>query len=347
MQRQLVPLYQEFVDDLRAHLRQVNGLPGGIALWERPKWWNLLEKNGWQAPGWPAHLGGTGWDATQLHLWYRCCFELWPDYIEPPEIALLGPLLFDNSSALSARIRADILSGDAGCACAPTEGAVLNVDGAAVNGVLPFVAGFARARFLLAPMLAGETLAWGLIETEKLHASPARSAWGEDGHTVSVQGAELLDGCWFADLPAVHAQAAHLARSVVLNHLMQQVISNFKSQDLPLPTQAMELEVACEAYTAMEQRWLWASANGEELPFGPVHLTLQGHRLQTEIGDLLIDAFGYYALPQPDLMPGTNEPPPLDQDQHDVQTWLRTRGSSISARQEMDMYALAAAQQKT
>jgi len=49
------------------------------------RWHKILAKQGWVATGWPAEYGGTGWTATQRHIFEEECARAGTPAILPLE----------------------------------------------------------------------------------------------------------------------------------------------------------------------------------------------------------------------------------------------------------------------
>ena len=70
-------------------------VPAGAHInpWHFAAFRQALAERGWMAPRWPVKYGGTGWSATQQHIFYNQVCRVYPAYQEPAGIALLGPVL--------------------------------------------------------------------------------------------------------------------------------------------------------------------------------------------------------------------------------------------------------------
>ncbi len=60
---------------------------------EMVRWHKILAKKGWVAPGWPIEWGGTGWNATQRHIFEEECASAGTPMILPFGIAMVAPVI--------------------------------------------------------------------------------------------------------------------------------------------------------------------------------------------------------------------------------------------------------------
>jgi alkylation response protein AidB-like acyl-CoA dehydrogenase len=63
------------------------------------RWQKILHARGWGAPGWPAQFGGTGWDATQRTIFEEECFSGGAPRQMPFGLSMVGPVLQHFGSA--------------------------------------------------------------------------------------------------------------------------------------------------------------------------------------------------------------------------------------------------------
>jgi alkylation response protein AidB-like acyl-CoA dehydrogenase len=57
------------------------------------RWQRTLHARGWAAPGWPVEFGGTGWDATQRVIFEEECFAGGAPRQMPFGLAMVGPVI--------------------------------------------------------------------------------------------------------------------------------------------------------------------------------------------------------------------------------------------------------------
>jgi alkylation response protein AidB-like acyl-CoA dehydrogenase len=60
---------------------------------EYVRWHRILSKKGWVAPGWPREWGGTGWSATQRHIFEEECGAAGTPMIMAFGVAMVAPVL--------------------------------------------------------------------------------------------------------------------------------------------------------------------------------------------------------------------------------------------------------------
>ncbi len=57
------------------------------------RWHKILAKQGWVAPSWPTEYGGTGWSATQRHIFEEECASAGTPRIMPFGVAMVAPVI--------------------------------------------------------------------------------------------------------------------------------------------------------------------------------------------------------------------------------------------------------------
>jgi alkylation response protein AidB-like acyl-CoA dehydrogenase len=57
------------------------------------RWHKILAKQGWVAPSWPVEYGGTGWSATQRHIWEEECARAGTPRIMPFGVHMVAPVI--------------------------------------------------------------------------------------------------------------------------------------------------------------------------------------------------------------------------------------------------------------
>ena len=62
------------------------------------RWHKTLAKKGWVVPSWPAEWGGTGWNATQRHIFDEECAAAGTPPVMPFGIAMVAPVLMKFGS---------------------------------------------------------------------------------------------------------------------------------------------------------------------------------------------------------------------------------------------------------
>ncbi|WP_373991958.1 acyl-CoA dehydrogenase family protein [Duganella sp. BuS-21] len=57
------------------------------------RWHQIVARQGWAAPGWPVEHGGTGWSATQRHIWEEECARSGTPPILPFGVNMVAPVI--------------------------------------------------------------------------------------------------------------------------------------------------------------------------------------------------------------------------------------------------------------
>ena len=57
------------------------------------RWHRTLARKGWSVPAWPVEWGGTGWNATERHIWDEECAAAGTPPVLPFGIAMVAPVL--------------------------------------------------------------------------------------------------------------------------------------------------------------------------------------------------------------------------------------------------------------
>ena len=103
MKLRLDPADEQFRNEVRAYLRET--LPANIIRRTRigmhppheedRRWWNrVLNDKGWAGYGWPKEHGGTGWSATQKHIFEMECRMAGAPELRWQGLRLFGPVLY-------------------------------------------------------------------------------------------------------------------------------------------------------------------------------------------------------------------------------------------------------------
>ncbi|KJZ46224.1 acyl-CoA dehydrogenase family protein [Pseudomonas fluorescens] len=101
------PQEQAFRQKVRAFLR--DNLPGElserISLGKRlskthqVQWMQILDRQGWLAPGWPVEFGGTGWSAVQKHIFDEECFAAGAPKVVSFGLKMVAPVIIKFGTA--------------------------------------------------------------------------------------------------------------------------------------------------------------------------------------------------------------------------------------------------------
>ncbi|KWR89835.1 acyl-CoA dehydrogenase family protein [Cupriavidus sp. IDO] len=62
------------------------------------RWHKILAGNGWSAPHWPVQYGGTGWNATQRHIWDEENARVGAPGVLPFGVAMVAPVIMKYGS---------------------------------------------------------------------------------------------------------------------------------------------------------------------------------------------------------------------------------------------------------
>ncbi|MEO8935295.1 MAG: acyl-CoA dehydrogenase family protein [Burkholderiaceae bacterium] len=57
------------------------------------RWHKTLAANGWSTVAWPVEFGGTGWNATQRHIWEEECATAGTPMVLPFGVAMVAPVI--------------------------------------------------------------------------------------------------------------------------------------------------------------------------------------------------------------------------------------------------------------
>jgi alkylation response protein AidB-like acyl-CoA dehydrogenase len=57
------------------------------------RWHKILAGNGWSTVAWPVEYGGTGWNATQRHIWEEECASAGTPMVLPFGVAMVAPVI--------------------------------------------------------------------------------------------------------------------------------------------------------------------------------------------------------------------------------------------------------------
>ncbi|NOX52172.1 MAG: hypothetical protein GXP16_16790 [Gammaproteobacteria bacterium] len=305
------------------------------------RWQARLTEYGWSVPSWPKQYGGPDWTPTQKYLWYRTCARAMSGYAEPDAIARVGPLLIQwGSQAQQDEYLAEIRTfAQQWCVgyVEPMVGTDLRLfsttvahdgEGWHLNGckVAVFDAQYAdkmcclvclkdrmsrdesgqRFAFVIVDMhspgltlhrqqtLDGESVF--RVEFEQVHLAP-NCIIGPVGH--GGQHAALMDTHLFGVLGRSGVVGAQL-------ELLQQQMRGLAEED-ELQRRVSEAEIELVGLEALEIRFTDALQHNLPMPFPLTLLRIRASQLEEKMGTLLVESFGYYALPYPDEITSHNE----------------------------------------
>ncbi|MCX7054921.1 MAG: acyl-CoA dehydrogenase family protein, partial [Proteobacteria bacterium] len=76
-------------------------------------WHKIVAQKGWSVPAWPVEYGGTGWSATQRHIWAEELQRADTAPIIAFSTNLVGPVIYTfGTSEQNARFLPRIVAGD-------------------------------------------------------------------------------------------------------------------------------------------------------------------------------------------------------------------------------------------
>jgi alkylation response protein AidB-like acyl-CoA dehydrogenase len=299
---------------------------------------------GWAAPGWPTEYGGAGFTPTQRYLFYRACYETVPDYLEPCAIREVGPVLMRYGCDVQRRrflppMREfqerwcfGIAESDAGFDWARFQPMATARDGMwRLQGSKVWVAEAADAHWLccLARVVdPADTYALFLVDMSQagVHLTVSRTLDGCAVHAVALDGV-VVPADRVAGLDADASQIVELVRGQLGSiagrsgaaaaqlQVLDTQLGDLDPQD-PLRQVRAEVDIELLALQALESRYVAALSSAAPLPFPAAALRLRAAELEAKIGTLLVESFGYYALPYPDDMLTHNEGPVGPTSQH-------------------------------
>ena len=328
----------EFAAEVRSFLGEHWPLapfdPVPAAVWEAAanRWFAALCRQGWSVPAWPQAFGGTGWSLGQRFIWEREVALAQAPAMDPVGVGLVGPLVQANGgAALCKRYLDDIRAGRSRWAAGLSG---LSMDDAglralrsgssyALRGTLTGISGLGRATHTLclgAMDGGGSGLFAVSMDAAGVRPVDAQTlAFAEvPADLVSPPGAgfDALDAVLCGDQAPVAATAraqAQLARLKADLAAIADGCGGFLNNHADFKRRLAGLEVRLESLQALERRSLADRSAGQQRP-GPCGvkaglLALGSADLECALGELRIDAAGYYALPRPDPLLTDNEGP--------------------------------------
>ena len=313
-----LPAQDTFRETVDAALAELKFQGGGMDLWSYEPWRALLLANDWVRPKW----SDPAWSAQKKHDWYSACHSTFENFREPPELADVGPTLvrWGNEAADEAIAQiVDLSSQWAFCLFEPYAEDKVVFDGKGLSGQKYQVRDFNRAQHLL--VVAEDVLGSGYLLLHCLKDAPGIAATMDAGLSGEASTCQVQ----FNDTPAIqilghlpdveslqelHFQtvAIFLGRSGALARQLELAANEIDRQDLDeLRTRHAELSVEMLALQATESRACVQESQSKTLRIPWSALQAKGTALELKIGELLVDTFGYYALPYPDEITLHNE----------------------------------------
>jgi len=313
------------------------------------RWQRILHERGWAAPGWPVEFGGTGWDATQRVIFEQECFAGGAPRQMPFGLSMVGPVIQAfGSPEQKARFLPRILTTDdwwcqgysepgAGSDLASLKTrAVRRGDKYVVDGqkIWTSFAHWADWIFCLvrtsSEARAQEGISFLLIDMKSpgITVRPIRTLDG--GHDVNEVFFENVEvpvenivgeenkGWTYAKFLLVHERSniAGIGMCKRLLTRLKDVARREMRRGRPLIESPrfrdriakVEMELMAHEWSLMRM----VAAEREKRDAGPQAsaLKIRSSEIQAELGQLLMDAVGPYALPYDELAlaPGYDGP---------------------------------------
>ncbi|MFU8817816.1 MAG: acyl-CoA dehydrogenase family protein [Pseudomonadales bacterium] len=359
----------DFLADVRAFIdrhwppaaRRPRALSGGSESPGSPAdtaWFAALAARGWSVPDWPREHGGTGWSVAQRYLWARETALAEAPRLDPCGVDLVGPLLCALGSDWHRQVvLPTIREARARCCFAAAEPeagsdlcriatrAVPTATGYRLDGVKCWVAGAARARWMLClartsdePEDPEQGLSLFLVDMTLpgLRLTPTAMLDGAaDVATVTLEGVSLPEAALIGGAGRGLEELARLDRGLgaggMLSWRLRAQAERLKTlaretadgsglllDDADFGRKLATVEIALAALEGLElralgeataaQRARGASSNAPNVSprMAPLLKILRAQAGQ-RLGELFVEALGYYGLPFPDALLIDNE----------------------------------------
>lgn len=301
---------------------------------EVSRWHQAVVNKGWSAPEWPVLVGGPGWSQTEIFLWYVTTAEF--NCPQPDDYALqvVAPLLLEFGNSDQQRLLAQILNRTA------TWGNAVFFDASAditaedrgdcyrLNGRVVCISKSGHDHLLLLADTGGGHLAdsgggYSLFVIDPMMngikfepEDPANSV-----QTVIFDETAIPRDCLLGEvdlaskyLEYVFVEKQSLSQIVHLEsgfNYLKEVVQKFGLQtELENQVAAIEIELSALKITGLRHKQPIHSHQSRGNKEAQIFI-VKGLNLARRIGDSLIDALGYYAIPADQVLPGSNEPKPV------------------------------------
>ncbi len=321
-------------DALTTELRKAAELGFGIHREAGAAWHRKLYERGWVAPEWPVAFGGTGWSATQQHIFAEECALAGTPMLMPFGLGMVGPVIYTfGTEAQQAQHLPGILDGSVWWCqgySEPGSGsdlASLNTtakrdgDEYVVNGQKIWTTNAHKADWIFALVRTNadgkpqQGISFLLIDmqTPGIEVKPI----------VSIDGLHHLNEVYFTDVrvPVSNrigeenkgwtyakfllghertgiAGVAGSKRAVTaLKAISQQENAGALAEDQAFMSRLAVTEVKLAALAQTEARMLAALEAGNNPGDASSTLKILGTEIQQELQTLRVEAVQYYALP--------------------------------------------------
>ena len=277
-------------------------------------WRRVLVDLGMTVPMWPESAGGLSWSPTQAYLWCRSCHRLGAPDIWDVGAHIVGPAMLDLVQQVESRQQREFLN-------ARIE-EIRNLE-------VVWTIADTDEEFQLQPHFSGLVTQvprgmeadWVLLQHSSVCLAinldgqsvrrVASTMDERDAVQIEFNGVSSSAGI-VVDLTLPGVTEPHGTTSGLLQQMVEMTKALIKDQQHfdsdAADSRLSLLEIELEAFNVMELRYLDALERDVEVPFPPQVLQVRGEDLYTQLGDLLIDTFGYYALPAVDGHAHHNEP---------------------------------------
>ncbi|GAB6406120.1 acyl-CoA dehydrogenase family protein [Pseudomonas sp. MHK4] len=86
-------------DNLPSELAERISLGKRLSKEHQVQWMQILDRQGWLAPGWPQEFGGTGWSAVQKHIFDEECFAAGAPKVVSFGLKMVAPVIIKFGTA--------------------------------------------------------------------------------------------------------------------------------------------------------------------------------------------------------------------------------------------------------
>lgn len=338
-------LEEALPEDIRERtIKGLNPTPEQFRRWHR-----ILYEKGWIAPNWPKEYGGCGWSPTQQYIFNREMGLAGAPRPLPFGLNMVGPVIYTFGTQDQKDTHLPpILSGDvfwcqgysepgAGSDLASLRmAAERDGDHYILNGTKLWTTGAHHADWIFCLVRTSkeekpqEGISFILVDmkSEGISVDPIFTIDGFHhvnqvnfdnvkvpvGNRIGEEG----KGWTYAKFLLAHERQAIADVGAKKRNLkrLKRLASDIRvnggvlAEEPDFSAKLSDLEIRVMALEYTELRYLDKQSRRQEEGFEPSVLKVRGTELQQAIGELFVEALGYYALPYPDGFddPGRNEP---------------------------------------
>lgn len=310
-----------FIDESFPSDARENPSPAEIDRWHRA----VVDK-GWSAPEWPIQVGGPGWSQTEIFLWYVATTEF--NCPQPDDYALqvVAPLLLAYGNINQQKYLPQILNRTAtwgnavffdGSADITAEDAG---DGYRLNGRAVCISRLGHDHLLLLAD-TGDGHSLFVIDSHLNGIRIEPEVPDKAVQTVIFNNTAILKQCLLGEvnmasdyLEFLFVEKQSISRIVHLDagfSYLKEIVQRFGLQtEMETQVAAIEIELSALKITGLRHNLPIHSQQSSGNKAAQI-VIVKGLNLAQRIGDSLIDALGYYAIPADQVLPGSNEPKPV------------------------------------